>query len=199
MIRICGGGEICLVAAVAGRRQREVVVVHVAACARRCNVSAGQREGRGVVIEGSRRPGGRIVAGSAGGWEACRGVRGTGGSIPVRLVAAVAGRRQRGVVVVHVAACAWHRYVRAGQWERSRIVIEGSRRPGGRIVASSARSWKTGGHMGRTLRCVVYRVVASVAGGQQRLVVVVHVATCARRCNVSAGQRKDRFRMIESG
>ena len=51
MIWIGGPGEILLMAAIAGCGERRVIVVHVATRAGHRGVEAGQREGRGVVIE----------------------------------------------------------------------------------------------------------------------------------------------------
>ena len=93
-------------ASVAGCWQGGVVVVHVAACARHGDVSASQRKCSSAVIESCCRPNRRIVAGGTGGWKSGNRMGRACGSVVICLMAAVACSRQRGVVVIHVAACA---------------------------------------------------------------------------------------------
>ena len=106
MIRIRGSGEVHLVAAIAGCRCAGKDIVDVAQIAGNRGMRTSQRKRCAVVIEGCSSPAGGGVAGVAGGGKARRGVRRVVGSVPIRLMAAVAGSRQRGVVVVHVAGCA---------------------------------------------------------------------------------------------
>jgi len=54
---ICGPGKIRLMAAIAGRWQRCVVIVRVATRTSNSRVCSRQREGRVVMIESRRRPG----------------------------------------------------------------------------------------------------------------------------------------------
>ena len=54
-------GEVSLVAPVTRRRQRRVVIVHMALGALNCGMCAGQWKRRVVVIEISQRPRSRVV------------------------------------------------------------------------------------------------------------------------------------------
>lgn len=94
VIRIRGSSEVCLVAAIACRWRTRKDIVDVAQIAGDGGMSTRQRERRVVVIEGCSRPTRRGVAGVAGGGESRRGVRGVGRPIPIRGMAAIAGRRQ---------------------------------------------------------------------------------------------------------
>lgn len=91
---ICGSCEVLLVAAVTSCWQSRVIVVHVARGARDRDVSAGERERRCVVIETCASPIRRGMACFTGGGEADGGVRRAGGSVPILLVAGVAGSRR---------------------------------------------------------------------------------------------------------
>jgi hypothetical protein len=122
---ICGSSEVCLVASIACRGQRQVVIVRMALCARDGCVGAGQRERRGVVIEGRARPIRGAVASGARGRETYRRVWRAVGPVPIRRVAGIAIGRQRGVVVVYVARCAGNGGMGAGERERGGVVIEG--------------------------------------------------------------------------
>ena len=115
--RIGGPGKVLLVAAVAGGRQRRVIVVDVALRAGDLDVRAGQRKRRIVVVETRPAPVGGAVAGGAGGREACSGVGWSVRPGVIRFVAAVAVLRQRGVVVIGVAARAGGGGVSPGQGE----------------------------------------------------------------------------------
>jgi len=106
VIRIRGSGEVRLVAAIAGCWSAGKDIVDVAQIAGNRGMRTSQRKRCAVVIEGCSSPVGGGVACVAGGGKARRGVCGVVGSVPIRLMAAVAGSRQRGVVVVHVAGCA---------------------------------------------------------------------------------------------
>jgi len=99
-------------------------------------MSAGERERCVVMVEGRADPGGRSVAGLACSREPRRGMRRTIRSIPIRLVASVASRGQRGVIVIRVALRAHHRRVRASQWESGVVVIERRWDPATRRVAN---------------------------------------------------------------
>jgi hypothetical protein len=92
--RILSASEVFLVASVAACGKRRVVVVYMALGARDRNVRAGKRERGRVVIECCPGPGGRAMAGFAGGREANGCVGRAAGSIPVFLVAGVAGCRR---------------------------------------------------------------------------------------------------------
>ena len=131
MVRARCTGKVCLVAGVARGRSRSVVVVGVALGAWHSRVRARQRIIRiRSVIEVDVRPIRRVVTRFARGWECNRGMVWIGRTFPVRLVAAVAGGRQRCVVVVGVALRACHRCMRSRQREY-RGVIEARRYPCG--------------------------------------------------------------------
>ncbi len=63
--------------------------------------------------------------------------------VVVRLMASVAGRRQRRVVVVYVAIRAGHRCVESRQRKSRLAVIEFAVRPLDCVVAQIARRWET--------------------------------------------------------
>jgi len=134
--RIIGPAVIGFVARVAIGRYGCVVVIRVALCAGHRRVEAGQRE-HSRVIERRRSPVGGRVTESTVGWEACGHMGGIRGSREIHLVAAIAGRWQRGVVVIGVALCARDSNVRTGQRERCVVVIKGRCCPGRGVVASS--------------------------------------------------------------
>ena len=92
--RIGGPVPVGLMAVIAGSWQGQVIVIGMAGRARYGGVRAGKRERRVVVIECRSGPVRGAVAGIAGGGEARSGMRRTVGSIPIRLVAAVARGRQ---------------------------------------------------------------------------------------------------------
>src|ERR1700756_136350 len=90
-----------IVAVATGALEHRVVArVGVAGCANTVRVAVIRWEVR--VVEGGSGPTGRGVARIASGREASRLVIGIRGPGVIRLVAAVAGRGQRRVVVVHV-------------------------------------------------------------------------------------------------
>ena len=85
------------------------------------------------------------MAGITSGGESRSGVSGVCGSIPVCLVASVAGGGKSGVVIVGVAGGARDRSVRAGERECGVVVVEGGRAPGARCMADGAVGGKAGG------------------------------------------------------
>jgi len=85
--RIRGSREILLMAAVASRWQRCVIVIRVAASARNSGVCTRQRERSRIVIETRPCPVSGRVTGRAGGGEAGRDVRRIVGSRVSGLVA----------------------------------------------------------------------------------------------------------------
>jgi len=83
------------------------------------------------------------VADGAIGREAGSNVRRVGCSVVVCPVAAdTCGGNIRAEVIVGVAACAWHCYVRAGQRERSVVVVKRRCCPRRRVVALGAIGWE---------------------------------------------------------
>ena len=157
----------CIVVAMATRalENRVVARVGMAGCANTIRVAVIRREVR--VVERGSGPAGRGVARVASRGEASRLVIGIRGPGVIRLVTAIAGRRQRRVVVVHVALRAGHvRRVISRQRERRGVVIEGGTRPirgcpGG--VASIARCGEAHGRVRRVIGAVVVRLVAGNA------------------------------------
>jgi len=106
MIRTCRPCVIGLVARVAVCWHSRVVVVHMALRAGYGDMCAGERERCRAMVKGRSGPSRGVVAGRASGGESRGGMRWTVGSVVVSLVAAEAGSRQSGVVVVRVALCA---------------------------------------------------------------------------------------------
>jgi len=102
MIRIRCARPIGLVTAIAVRRQRCVVVVGVALCARNSRVRSGQRKHRGV-IEGRRAPRGRRVAQRTIGRESRSCVVRIRGAVEVGLMASIAGCRRSRIDIVDMA------------------------------------------------------------------------------------------------
>jgi len=109
VIRVRRPGEIRLVAGIAGSRRVRVIVVCMALGAGQRGMSSGQRiVGIHCVIEVDVGPVRRRMAGVAGRGKPGSRMARVCRSVPIRLVAAVAGRGQRAVVVIGVA-------LRAGQ------------------------------------------------------------------------------------
>jgi len=98
----------------------------VALHALQCRVRSRERviRIRGVV-EVDVGPIRRIVAGFARSGKRRGGMVGIGRALPVRLMAAVARRRQRRVVVICVALRARHRRMRSHQREDRRVIERG--------------------------------------------------------------------------
>ena len=80
--------------------------------------------GEPCVIERRARPRRCRMAGRAGSREPRRRVVWVSRAGVIRLMARVAIRGHRGVVVIHMAIGARHGGVRSGQWERRVVVIE---------------------------------------------------------------------------
>lgn len=140
VIGVCCPREVGLVAGVACCGRCCVVVVRVALhavqrCVRPCQRIVGIR----CMIEHDRCPVGGGMAGVTSGGEGCGYVTWIRGSGEILLMAAVAIRGQRRVVVVCVASCACDRSVCAGQREHRRV-IERRRGPvTGRVAESAIR------------------------------------------------------------
>ena len=186
-----------LVARVAVGRHRCVVVIGMALRAGDCDVRSGQRERRSRVIESSPGPVRRRVASGACGGEASRRMRRSISSGVVRLVAGIAVSGHRCVVVIGVTRRARNRHMRARQRERCSRVIEGCPGPVRRRVASGACGWETCRRVRRSIGSGVIRLVAGIAIGWHRGVVVICVAGRASHRGMGAGQREDR-RVIEA-
>ena len=81
------------------------------------------------VIKSRIQPGSCRVASLAGSWKSGGDVIGIRCGLVVLLMTAIAGGRQGGVIVVHMATGAGHRGVGAGQGERRVVVVERGARP----------------------------------------------------------------------
>jgi len=188
-----------VVIAVATRALEHTVVacIRVASCADPVRVAVIHREVR--VIERRARPRRCCVASGAGRREPGGSVVRIGRAVVVALVATHAGRRQRRVVVVHVAISAGHGGVRAGQRESRRVVIEGSAGPVRRAVADIARRRETHRCVLRIICIVVIRLVARNASRVRvgQVVIAIGVATGARDCRMRPRQREAGGGVIE--
>jgi len=128
----------------------------------------------------------RAVCGEAG--RDVRGVRGPG---KIRLVAGVAGCRRCRVVVVRVALRASHGSVEAGQGVICiGRVIERNGGPVTRVMAGVARGGEGYGDVIRIRSASEICLVAAVAIGRQRGVVVIRMALRACKRGMRSGQRK---------
>lgn len=113
--RVCRLGEVLLMARIAGHRRVGVVAVGMALRARERGVHAGQRvPGIGGVIEAGSGPVDGGVADRAVLRKSRRDVRRVTRAVEFAAVTAVARRRNRGVVIVHMALAAGRGRVRAG-------------------------------------------------------------------------------------
>ena len=197
MARIRRVVVIRLVATDTSRRQRRVVVVHVAHRARDRRVEAGQRERRVVVIEGRIRPQHGVVAQFAGGREASMRNR-RRGAVKGGLMARNARGDRDVVIAVKVAAGARRRQVRPNQRPSRRRVVELSVGPNHRVVAVLAgRRESRVRHWGRGV--VEVGLMAGNARRNRDVVVVIDVTAGARRRQVRPRQREARRRVIEGG
>lgn len=160
MVRVVRSLVIRLVAAIAGGRQRGVVVVHVALRAGDGYVETGERESRQVMVEGCLQPRRGVVTYLARVGESHRCVRRIVGAVVIRHVASRARRVRQVVVSVYVTLCAGDAHVEAGQWEPGVVVIEGRRQPGNGGVANRAIDRKGSLHVVRIRCAVVIRHVA---------------------------------------
>jgi hypothetical protein len=197
VIGIRGPGEVRLVARITGRRCVYVVVVRVALDARQCCVRSCQRiVGIRRVIEGDSRPVGRVVTGVARSGECGRNVTGIRGTREIRLVTAVARRRQCRVVVIRVALRALQGCMCTRQREH-RSMIESGRSPGAGRVAQSAVRGEARSHVSGVRGPCEVSLVAPVAGRRQCCVVVVGMALRTGNGRMRTSQRERRRVVIE--
>jgi len=139
------------------------------------------------MVKRRRRPGGGRVARIALRRREERGlsqVSRIGGPVVRGLVAADAGQRQRGVVVIHVAQRARRRRMRSGQRpERRGAVIKRGIGPEHGVMAYLAGGGETRSYVvNRSFRVVVIRLVARHARCHRDVEVAVHVAQRASGC-----------------
>jgi len=149
------------------------------------------------VVERRPRPLCGVVTRFARGRETSRNVVRIGGGF---VFGGVAGITERGRALVNAVdvtrrACGCSMF--ASQRESSRIVIESRTRPLRRVVAGIAGLRKTSRHVIGIRRHLVFRQMAGDAGGRQRRVLVVDVASKAGDRGVLAGQRELRCAVIE--
>ncbi len=177
-----------LLVAVGALEHRVVIWVRVTGGANAIRPAMICREVR--VIESRSRPRGCRVASLASRRKARGRVVRVGRAVVIRRMAAITGRGQRGVVVVHVATVAGHCRVGAGQRERGVVVIEAGIRPRSRAMASVACGREADLRMIRIVGVVVIRLVTSDARGVRagQLVVSIHVALLTGECRMCAGQ-----------
>ena len=151
------------------------------------------------VIEGGSGPCAGGVTGRTSGREARGLVIRVCRPVVVRLVAAYARSRKRGVVIVHVAIGAGYGRVRTSQRESGRVVIECCSTPVRRAVAGVARRRESHLCVVGIGRSVVILLVARharcIRGGQ--IIVAVHVAPATGCRGVCARQRKACGRVVE--
>ena len=128
------------------------------------------------MIEYRAGPCGGGVAGGAGGRESGSDVVGIRGARVIGLVTGVAVSRSTCKLVADVARCAWNRYVRAGERERSVVVIEHCPGPRGRRMAGGAGGGESGGDVVGVRGASVIGLVAGVAIGWRSCEHVIDVA-----------------------
>lgn len=163
-------------------------------------VCARQRERRRAVVKGRGGPVRGRVTDRAIRREAGGNVIRIGGSCEVRLVAAIASRRQVTVVVAGVALDATQRRVRARQSIVGiHRVIESDRgRPVDRVMARVASRREARGRVIGIRGSRPVCLMAAEASRRQACVIVIRMALRASQRGVCAGQREHR-RMIERG
>jgi len=184
IIRVLKVGE------VAGHTRRVRQSVRIAAgmalAALQRSMRARQRPAGRSMIEDRLGPRGCVVTDFALLGEAHGHVIRIGRSGVVFLMAAVAGRWQAGVVVVHVALRALHAGVRAREWKCSLGMIKCCRHPCRGGVADLAGLWDPGGRVVRIRRALVILQVARDAGGRSEAEVSVRVALIALQVGMAA-------------
>ena len=197
-----------VIAAVAGGALEDGVVVRICVAGGANIVGSAMIGGEGRilrVIKSCVEPVGSAVAGLAGGGEELRlremaGVRGV---VVIRLMAANARERQRGVVIVYVTvgALARRNGVRSREGEGCRVVVKSRISPYRCVMAEFALLRESGSGVRRIIRAVVILQMASDAGGGVQAVIVVDVAVAAlaRRYGVRAGESEAGGGVIEGG
>ena len=162
-------------------------------------VSAAVIGGEPSVIKSRIQPGGGGVAGLARGRKSCRYVVGVGCSLVVLLMTPIAGGRQSGEIVVHVATGAGQRGVGAGQRERRVVVVKCRARPRGGVVTGVAGLGETCCRVVRIGRALVILQVTVNASTAGQVVVSVYVTLGALQAGVETRQGESRGRVVESG
>ena len=138
------------------------------------------------VIESDGGPVCGCVARCAGGGEGSRDVIWVGGFAEVVRVASIASGGQGFEVVIGVALQARDRCM--GPGEREGRMVEGRSGPSAGGVAHGAICREPGGHVSGIGGPVEVRLVAGVAGGGRRAVVIAYMALRASYRGVLAGE-----------
>lgn len=115
----------------------------------------------------------------------------------VGLVAGVAICGGPGEDVVDVTLIARHCDMRASQREWGVVVVKCGARPSRRRVAGIASGRESRRYVIRIRGPIPIGLMAAIASGRKRRVIVVRVASGARDCRVSAGERERRVVVIE--
>jgi len=150
------------------------------------------------VIERRTRPSRGRVASVAGRREPGGGVRRIRGGVVVRLVTAVTGGRQGGVVAVYVALDARDiRRMITRQREGRRVVIENRTQPVVEVVARIARGREAHHRVRRRVSSVVVRLMAGDAWRRSGQFVCPARAEC-RVVALRAGQRRVETGQVET-
>ena len=136
------------------------------------------------MIERCSCPRCRRVARRACSWEPRRRVVWISRAGVIRLMARVAIRGYRGVVVVHVAIGAGHRGVRPSQRERRVVVIKRRRLPCRGVVAQVASLRESRRHMVGSRGAIKVGEMASNTSRVIQAVIVVDVTLCALQGSV---------------
>ncbi len=172
---------------VAIRAGKHRVVVRVGMTGGADAIGSAVIRGEPCVVKDRAQPRRRVMARLARCREACRLMIGVGRAVVVRLMAAVASRRQSRVVVVHVALRTWDRDVEAREWERGQIVVKRRLQPRRRVVAHLASVGESDSGVGRIVGAVIVRHVAGRARWVGQVVVPIHVTLRAGSSQMHTG------------
>lgn len=198
VIGISGAGKVLLMAGVTVRGCTREDVVHVAGGTRNAYMRAGERKWCLIVIELGAVPCGCVVTGGTGRGEVRSNVIRIGRPGEVCLVASVAIGGQRDVVIAGVALRTCDRYVGAGQWKRSLVVIKRRTVPRGRCVTCDAGCWESDGRVRRAVCVIEVRLMASHAICRKAARIIIGEMTLSTlRGRVRARQRELRVVVVK--
>jgi hypothetical protein len=118
-------------------------------------------------------------------------------AVEVGCMTLIATRIHQLVIAIDVTRLTWRRYVRPGQWELGRAVIESRRLPRGGAVTRLAVLAEVARNMIRI--CCTREIcgMTLIAIGEDELIISVYVATLTRHGNVRTRQRQLGCVMIE--
>ena len=197
MVRVVCRIEVGRVTIVARRGQPLVHIVYVTLCAHRRLVSPRQWKVRSVVVEGGRLPYGCCMTGPTIVIEVPGNVVRVRRLRKLYLMTLVAISEHQLVIAVRVAALALPRNVRSCQREVRRVMIKRCRTPAYRRMAFQAVVGKIQCLMVWVRRRIKIRRVAAIAIRRQVLVLIVHMAACARGSLMRAREWIARRTMVE--